>query len=74
MHAIVIAAQGGPEVLEYVERPDPTPGDGEVVIDVAASGVNFLDEKRKQVFLAQVYVLTVEEGKNLVPPPGTVAE
>jgi NADPH2:quinone reductase len=43
MHAIVIAAQGGPEVLEYVERPEPTPGDGEVVVDVAASGVNFLD-------------------------------
>ncbi|WP_336210141.1 quinone oxidoreductase family protein [Nonomuraea sp. LPB2021202275-12-8] len=43
MHAIVIAAQGGPEVLEYVERPDPAPGDGEVVVDVAASGVNFID-------------------------------
>ena len=43
MHAIVIAAQGGPEVLEYVERPDPEPGAGEVVVDVAASGVNFID-------------------------------
>ncbi|MGN9787372.1 quinone oxidoreductase family protein [Nonomuraea sp. ZG12] len=43
MHAIVIAAQGGPEVLEYVERPDPTPAAGEVVVDVAASGVNFID-------------------------------
>lgn len=43
MHAIIISAQGGPEVLEYVERPDPVPGDGEVVVDVAASGVNFID-------------------------------
>ncbi|MGW0485025.1 quinone oxidoreductase family protein [Nonomuraea sp. NPDC003214] len=43
MRAIVIAAQGGPEVLEYVERPDPEPGAGEVVVDVAASGVNFID-------------------------------
>ncbi|MEO3888287.1 quinone oxidoreductase [Nonomuraea sp. B5E05] len=43
MHAIVISAQGGPEVLEYVERPDPVPGEGEVVVDVAASGVNFID-------------------------------
>jgi NADPH2:quinone reductase len=43
MHAITISAQGGPEVLEYVERPDPVPGDGEIVVDVAASGVNFID-------------------------------
>ncbi|MGI5274310.1 quinone oxidoreductase family protein [Nonomuraea sp. CA-218870] len=43
MRAIVLAAQGGPEVLEYVERPDPEPGPGEVVVDVAASGVNFID-------------------------------
>ncbi|MFG1705247.1 quinone oxidoreductase family protein [Nonomuraea sp. M3C6] len=43
MHAIIVSAQGGPEVLEYVERPDPVPGDGEIVVDVAASGVNFID-------------------------------
>src|SRR5690606_23933789 len=43
MRAIVLTAQGGPEVLEYVERPDPEPGEGEVVVDVAASGVNFID-------------------------------
>nr|WP_055510193.1 quinone oxidoreductase [Nonomuraea pusilla] len=43
MHAIVVSAQGGPEVLEYAERPDPVPGDGELVVDVAASGVNFID-------------------------------
>ncbi|TDE48417.1 quinone oxidoreductase [Nonomuraea mesophila] len=43
MHSIVVSAQGGPEVLEYVERPDPVPGEGEVVVDVAAAGVNFID-------------------------------
>ncbi|MET9342079.1 MULTISPECIES: quinone oxidoreductase family protein [unclassified Nonomuraea] len=43
MHAIVINAQGGPEVLQYAEHPDPSPGPGEVLIDVAASGVNFID-------------------------------
>jgi NADPH2:quinone reductase len=43
MRAIVIAAQGGPEVLEYREHPDPQPGEGEIVVDVAASGVNFID-------------------------------
>lgn len=43
MRAIVIAQHGGPEVLEYNEHPDPVPGPGEVVVDVAASGVNFID-------------------------------
>ncbi|MEU6714212.1 quinone oxidoreductase [Nonomuraea sp. NPDC046802] len=43
MHAIIVSAQGGPEVLEYAERPDPVPGEGEVVVDVAAAGVNFID-------------------------------
>ncbi|WP_113702035.1 quinone oxidoreductase family protein [Nonomuraea lactucae] len=43
MRAIVVAEHGGPEVLEYTELPDPVPGEGEVVVDVAASGVNFID-------------------------------
>ncbi|TDC03423.1 quinone oxidoreductase [Nonomuraea longispora] len=43
MHSIVVSAQGGPEVLECAERPDPVPGEGEVVVDVAAAGVNFID-------------------------------
>lgn len=43
MRAVVVSATGGPEALEYVERPDPVPGPGELVIEVAASGVNFID-------------------------------
>ncbi|GAA2206487.1 quinone oxidoreductase [Nonomuraea monospora] len=43
MHAIIVSTPGGPEALEYVERPDPVPGEGEVVVDVAAAGVNFID-------------------------------
>ncbi|MFI6504532.1 quinone oxidoreductase family protein [Nonomuraea typhae] len=43
MRAVVIAAQGGPEVLEYAEHPDPVAGPGQVVVDVAASGVNYVD-------------------------------
>ncbi|MEV4002144.1 quinone oxidoreductase [Actinomadura sp. NPDC049753] len=43
MRAIVITRTGGPEVLEASERPDPEPGPGEVLIDVAAAGVNFID-------------------------------
>ena len=40
MKAVEIARPGGPEVLQIVERPDPVPGPGEVLIQVAASGVN----------------------------------
>jgi NADPH2:quinone reductase len=40
MTAIAISAPGGPEVLVPEQRPVPTPGAGEVLIRVAAAGVN----------------------------------
>ena len=43
MKAIQIEEFGGPEVLEYRDVADPTPGDGEVVIEVARAGINFAD-------------------------------
>lgn len=43
MHAIEVAETGGPEVLTYVEKPQPAPGPGEVLIKAEAIGVNFLD-------------------------------
>jgi len=43
MHAIEVAEIGGPEVLNYVEKPQPSPGPGEVLIKAEAIGVNFID-------------------------------
>lgn len=43
VRAVVITEKGGPEVLQVQQRPDPRPGPGEVMIDVAAAGVNFAD-------------------------------
>ena len=43
MHAIEVAETGGPEVLTYIEKPQPSPGPGEVLIKAEAIGVNFLD-------------------------------
>jgi putative PIG3 family NAD(P)H quinone oxidoreductase len=43
VRAIMIREPGGPEVLEWTERPDPEPGPGEVLIDVAASALNRAD-------------------------------
>ena len=40
MTAIAISAPGGPEVLQPTTRPVPQPGPGEVLIRVAAAGVN----------------------------------
>jgi NADPH:quinone reductase len=40
MKAVEISRFGEPEVLQLVERPDPVPADGELLIRVSASGVN----------------------------------
>jgi NADPH2:quinone reductase len=40
MRCIEIAGPGGPEVLRLAERPVPKPGPGEVLVRVAAAGVN----------------------------------
>jgi NADPH:quinone reductase len=43
MRAIVITAPGGGENLKVIEAPAPTPGQGEVLVDVAYCGCNFAD-------------------------------
>ena len=43
MRAVIASAAGGPQVLTVVELPDPVPGPGEVVLDVAAAGLNRAD-------------------------------
>jgi putative PIG3 family NAD(P)H quinone oxidoreductase len=40
MTAIVITSPGGPDVLVPGERPVPAPGEGEILVKVAAAGVN----------------------------------
>ncbi len=54
MDAIDPAETGGPEVLRLVRRPVPAPGPGEVLIKVAAAGVNRPD---------------VIQRRGLYPPP-----
>ncbi|MFY9232724.1 MAG: NAD(P)H-quinone oxidoreductase, partial [Candidatus Nanopelagicales bacterium] len=56
MHAITLTEHGGPEVMTWEKVPDPTPGPGEVIVEVAAAGVNRAD-------------LLQREG-NYPPPPG----
>jgi len=56
MHAIVIEKPGGPDALVWTEVPDPSPQEGEVVIDITAAAVNRADIAQRQ--------------GNYPPPPG----
>src|SRR5579872_7403483 len=58
MKAIVFAAPGGPEVLRIGERPRPEPRAGEILVKVAAAGVNRPDVIQRQ--------------GRYPPPPGAV--
>ncbi|MGH3962219.1 MAG: NAD(P)H-quinone oxidoreductase [Pseudonocardiaceae bacterium] len=48
MRAITITEYGGPEGLQITEQPDPRPGPGEILIDVAATAVNRADLMQRQ--------------------------
>ncbi len=43
MKAIQITEFGGPEVMRYIDLPDPTPAGSQVVLDVSAIGINYAD-------------------------------
>jgi NADPH:quinone reductase len=43
MKAIQVKQSGGPEVLEYVDFPTPTPKTNEAVVKINAAGINFID-------------------------------
>lgn len=59
MHAVVIAEAGEPDVLAWTEVPDPVPGEGEVLVEVTAAGVNRAD---------------VMQRKGFYPPPAGASE
>ncbi|MGH8876574.1 MAG: alcohol dehydrogenase catalytic domain-containing protein, partial [Stackebrandtia sp.] len=48
MRAVQITEFGGPEVLEVREVPDPQPGPGQLLVEVARCGVNFADTLQRE--------------------------
>jgi len=57
MKAIVVHQYGGPEVLKFEDYPDPVPGSGEVLVQVAAASVNPIDYKRRAGLTKDFYPL-----------------
>src|SRR4051812_10701115 len=52
MRAVVITANGGPEVLELRDEPEPAPAPGKLVVALEAAGVNFRDVYEREGRLA----------------------
>lgn len=59
MKAIYIEQTGSPDVLRYGDRPTPEPGNGEVLVKIAYSGLNFTD-------------LNARSGINKIPLPAVL--
>jgi len=73
MKAIVVHQYGGPEVLKFEEYRDPVPGQGEVLVRVAAASVNPIDYKRRAGLTKDFYPLRFP-GLIGVDVSGTVAK
>lgn len=73
--AIVAARAGGPEVLELRDVPVPAPGDGELLVQVAAVGVNFIDTYRRSgVYPIRYPSVLGTEGSGVVVGAGAHTE
>jgi NADPH:quinone reductase len=71
VRAIVVSETGGPEVLAPGEWPDPVAGPGQVVAEVAAAGVNFIDiYRRSGVYPARLPGVPGSEGAGTVVAVG----
>jgi NADPH:quinone reductase len=72
MKAIQVKQVGGPEALEFVDLPTPQPKPNEVVVKLAASGVNFIDVyMREGRYKAQTPFILGQEGAGTVVEVGT---
>jgi NADPH2:quinone reductase len=71
VHAVRLPRLGGPEVLEPVDLPDPEPGDGEALVELAAVGVNYIDTYfREGIYRAPLPLVPGLEGAGTVRAVG----
>ena len=71
MHAIRLNSVGGPEALEFETIDKPTPGNGDLLIQVEAAGVNFIDiYYRTGLYRSQLPITMGFEGSGTVVATG----
>jgi NADPH:quinone reductase len=71
VRAIVVSELGGPEQMVLADRPDPVPGPGQVLVRVAAAGINFIDiYRRSGVYPQPVPYVPGSEGAGTVVAAG----
>ena len=58
MKAIVVAEKGGPEKLVLEEVVDPTPGPAELLVEVKAAGLNFIDTYHRRGLYSMEFPIT----------------
>jgi NADPH2:quinone reductase len=66
MKAIQITEFGGPEVMQLVELPDPTPTEGEILLDVTAVGINYADTHQTENSYLSAQTLPLVPGIEVV--------
>jgi NADPH2:quinone reductase len=75
MKAILVHATGGPDQLRFEDVPTPTPGPGQVLVKVAAIGVNFIDiYYRSGLYKANLPLTLGQEGAGTVVEAGPEVE
>ncbi len=71
MKAVYIEKTGGPDVLQYGDQPKPAPVAGQVLIKVAAAGVNFIDTyHRTGLYKVPLPAILGTEGAGVVEAVG----
>ena len=66
VRAVQITEFGGPEVLTLTDLPEPTPGTGQVLIDVSRAGVNYADTHQIENFYFRESTLPMVPGAEVV--------
>jgi NADPH2:quinone reductase len=75
MHAVQVAEVGGPEVLKWTEVPSPLPGPDEVVVRLAAAGLNYIDTyHRRGLYPRRVPFVPGLEGSGTIEMVGAGVE
>jgi NADPH:quinone reductase len=71
MRAVVVEHPGGPEVLVLRDRPTPRPGPGQLLVDITAAGLNYIDTyQRSGVYQVPMPAVLGLEGAGRVAEVG----